>query len=300
MIASFSQIGVVASALSSDPREAPRLARAAGFAGVQFDAISSALDVTTLSQTGRREFLHVLRSSDQQLVGLRFDASRSGFSDVDRLLDRATQIVEAAKGLAAPLVCIELGALPEPAPEAKSRPRVTQEQAGLIIIPDLSPPPDREPVHVRGPDPKQVAQVDAAMMELGGRADRIGVAVAFRSDLCSFAAIERALFAAACPWFGIDLDPVAALRDEWPPDEIFSRLGPLIRHVRGRDATVGNDRRTRPATIGQGSANWGELLAALDSSGYRGWIAIDPLELTDRAASAIAGAKFIRDAAARR
>jgi len=294
------RIGVVASALSSDPRQAPARSRAAGFTGIQFDAVSPALDVTTLSQTGRREFQHVLRSSDQQLIGLRLDASRIGFVDLDRLLDRATAVMEAAKGLAAPLVCAELGALPEPAREAKPKPRVTQQQAGLIIIPDLSPtPPVEESRPTTGPDPKLVAQVDAALAELGTRADRVGATIAFRSDLSSFAAIDRALSAAACPWFGIDLDLVAVLRDDWSLDEIFSQLGSLIRHVRGRDATVGSDRRTRPVTIGQGSTNWGELLTALDSSGYRGWITIDPLELTDRARSAVAGAEFIRDAAAR-
>jgi sugar phosphate isomerase/epimerase len=297
MLSLSGQVGVVASALSPDAREAARLARGSRFAGLQFDAISPALDVTTLSQTGRREFLHVLRSSDQQLLGLRLDASRIGLADVDRLLDRATKVMEAAKGLAAPLVCVELGALPEPARQTKPGPRVTQQQAGLIIIPDLSPPPAEDRVGASGPDPKIVAQVDAALTELGSRADRLGATIAFRSDLCSFAALERALLAAACPWFGVDLDPVAVLRDEWPLDDLFSRLGPLIRHVRGRDATVGSDRRTRPATIGKGSTKWGELLAALDAADYRGWITIDPLELTDRVAAAAAGAQFIRDTA---
>jgi sugar phosphate isomerase/epimerase len=139
-----------------------------------------------------------------------------------------------------------------------------------------------------------VAQVDAALAELGGRADRLGVTIAFRSDLASLAALERALSAAACPWFGIDLDPVALLRDEWTADEAFSRLGTLVRHVRGRDAVLGADRRTRPAVIGQGSTNWGELLADLDSAGYRGWITIDPLELPDRARAAGAGASYLR------
>jgi sugar phosphate isomerase/epimerase len=130
---------------------------------------------------------------------------------------------------------------------------------------------------------------------LGARADRFGVTVAFRSDLASFAALERALTAAACPWFGVDLDPVAILRDGWSMDEIFARLGGLIRHVRGRDAVIGADRRTRAASVGQGSTNWPELLTALDSAGYRGWTTVDPLELADRTGSAIAGAKHLRD-----
>src|SRR5205814_637421 len=105
----------------------------------------------------------------------------------------------------------------------------------------------------------ETSQEDAALHEIGKRSDRYGVTMAFRSDLASFAALERALKSASCPWFGVDLDPVAILRDAWGMDEIFSRLGSLLKHVRGRDALRGADRRTRPAPVGRGSVSWGEL-----------------------------------------
>jgi sugar phosphate isomerase/epimerase len=130
------------------------------------------------------------------------------------------------------------------------------------------------------------SSVDGALHELGRRADRYGVVVAFGSELASFAAVGRALAAAACPWFGIDLDPVAMLRDAWPPDEIFSRLGNLIRHVRARDALLGADKRTKPATIGTGSVQWNELLAKFTDAAYSRWLTIDPTDLPQRAAAA--------------
>lgn len=299
------QLGVVAAALSPDVRQGPRVARSLGFRGVQLDATSTGFDVTDLSQTGRRELRHILSSSDEHLIGLRADVGAKGLgpsADIDRLLAHLQKVMEAAKGLASPLVCLDIGALPEPPPSEKPRPQITPEQAGLIIIPSLSPPPPPPPAEPGrpGPDPRIVAQVDDALADLGARADRLGVTVAFRSDLASFAALERALAAAACPWFGIDLDPVAILRDEWPSDELFSRLGTIIRHVRARDAVVGADRRTRPSVIGQGSTNWNELLSNLDAAGYRGWTTIDPLELTDRGAGASAGAKHLRGVAAKR
>jgi sugar phosphate isomerase/epimerase len=136
--------------------------------------------------------------------------------------------------------------------------------------------------------------VDSALLDLGSRADRLGVTVAFRSDLSSFAALDRVLRAASCPWFGVDLDPVSVLRDEWSLDEILSTFGPSIRHVHARDAVVGADRRTRPAVIGQGSTDWSQLLASLDDAGYRGWITIDPIELPDRASGATSGLAHLR------
>jgi sugar phosphate isomerase/epimerase len=299
------QIGVVAAALANDPREAALAARTAGFSGVEFDALIGGVDLTQLSQTGRREFAQVLRSNDQQLIALRADLGSKGFgtgADIDRLLSRLTKIMEAAKGLSTtPMVCMDLGALPEPAKEEKPRPRVTQEQAGLILIPEISrsakPQAAEETVRRSPPDPAHVAQVDNATKELCTLADRLGVTLALRSDLASFAALERTLAAAACPWAGVDLDPVGILRDDWTSDEIFSRLGPLIRHVRGRDANVGADKRTRPAVIGRGSTSWHELQTNLDAAGYRGWITIDPIESTNRRAAAAAGLAHLKTSA---
>jgi sugar phosphate isomerase/epimerase len=193
-------------------------------------------------------------------------------------------------------VCVDLGPLPEPARTATAKPKVDPAAAGLIIIPTAAevqavnaPEPE-----VKG-DPGFESSVDAALAELGRRADRYGAMVALRSELSSFAALERALRAADCPWFGVDLDPVAVLRDRWEVDEVFSRVGPLIRHVRARDAVAGQDRRTKPAVIGAGDTNWGQLLALLDEAGYTGWLAVDPLELADRTAAARQGLAHLRE-----
>ncbi|HEY7118712.1 MAG TPA: TIM barrel protein, partial [Tepidisphaeraceae bacterium] len=94
-----------------------------------------------------------------------------------------------------------------------------------------------------------------------------------------------------------DLDPVAILKDRWGVEEVFSRLGPLIRHVRARDAIAGHDKRTKPATIGRGGTNWGHFVSLLDEAGYSGWLTVDPIDLPDRttaARDAIAHLKTIR------
>lgn len=290
------KFSTIASALSDDPREAPRISRRIGFAGLQYDAFSPRLRIPDLSLSGRRDFRHTLATHDQDLAGLRVDTGAKGLSsdaDVDRILARLDTAMDAAAGLNSRLLCVDLGPLPEPPPSEAPKPTVTQEQAGLLILPQsVSAPPAPAPP-ARPADAAAMSAVDSAMIELGRRADRYGVTLAFRSDLASYAAIERVLTAAACPWFGLDLDPAAILRDPWSTDEVFSRFGPLIRHVRARDA-LASGTRTRPAIVGQGNVNWEQLLSALDDTSYRGWITIDPLELPDRPTAATLALSHLR------
>jgi sugar phosphate isomerase/epimerase len=247
----ISRVGVVCSAFGEDVRAAAHAARSIGFSGVQLDPRMGELDLVSLSQSGRRELMSVLRGNGLELVSLRFDLGAKGLgsaADIDSAIDRVEKVLVAAAGLQCRLVCVDLG-----------------------------PPP-----------------VDMAMEELARRADRHGVAVAFRSDLCGFAELERAVKTGDCPWFLIDLDPVAVLRDGWDADEIFSRVGQKIGHVRGRDAILGAEKRTKAAVMGKGSIEWIEMLARLDAAGYHGWISVDPVELPNRAGAARVGAELLR------
>jgi hypothetical protein len=292
-----SRIAVVAAALSTDPRLAPRLARETGFKGVMFDVWSGSLQIPELSASGRRDFMHMLSSQAQQLVGLHLDLGSRGLlpgADVDREIARIDQAIESSAGLQAQVLCIDLGLLPRATAKPKPKPKVNPQDAGLIIIPQTAPSESVEPVQTAPPDPAAVAQVQAALVEIGRRADRYSVTLAFSSSLSGFAALSQALTGAQCPWFGVDLDPIAILRDELAREEIFSTIGPLIRHVRGRDAVVGDDKRIKPAVVGRGGTDWRELMGLLDEAGYNGFITLDPLQLPDRAAAAIAGAKLLR------
>ena len=83
-------------------------------------------------------------------------------------------------------------------------------------------------------------------------------------------------------------------RDEWELDEIFSRCGPLIRHVRGRDAIKGDAGRTKVVAIGQGNVDWGAVLANLDAAGFSGWLTIDTTDLANRSLAAQEGRKKLQ------
>jgi sugar phosphate isomerase/epimerase len=83
-------------------------------------------------------------------------------------------------------------------------------------------------------------------------------------------------------------------------DENFSRLAPLLRHVRARDGLRGSARRMQPARIGEGHVDWPMLLANLDASTYQGFVTIDTTDLTDRRSAAVSALSFLKARAARR
>lgn len=291
------KLAIPARILDEDLRVAAQRSRQLDVQGIEFAAYSPSHRLPDLSATGRREFRHLLAAQQRELAAVHVDCGPKGLgpgADVDRVLNGVDRALEAARALGASVLTLEVGPLPEPARPTQPKPKVTQEMAGLIILPTFAPKEDGPAQPAQEPDPGQTAQVDDALRELGRRADRYGVPVAFHSDLSSHAAIERALHTAGCPWFGLDLDPAATLRDDWEMDEILSRLGTMVRHVRARDAIKGTHRRTRPAVIGQGNVNWPEILTLLDDAGYHGWLTIDPIDLPDRFTAAAAGIDHLR------
>ena len=278
-----SLLSVQAAALSSDFRESLRLARSLKFQGVTLDA-AAPVDLTQLSHTGYREVSNLVRSNDLTIVGLRATLDRKGLgvkADLDRQVAVIDRAMDAAVKLLAPLVCVDLLALPQPPMQTKPKPKISPEQAGLILIPSLESPaePETPPVKV---DTAALSQVQSVLMEIGARADRRGVRVAFSAGLSSFAALTFAIDSARCPWFGVDLNPVDVLRDDWDIDEVLSTLAKQLFHVQVKDAVVGTDRRTQPALVGQGDVNWRELMDRLKEADYRGAFTVDPTEQNDR------------------
>jgi len=290
-------VSVVSQALSVDIRQAIVSAAQLGFAGVQCDAFSPNFRLVDLSITGQREFQRLLANQSQRLVSLRMELGPQGLmpgADIDRLLDQVDQAMHITRSLAAELLCIDLGRLPAATESIpKTQKFISPIEAGLILIPQPVVVEESPPAEFSKPDPA-AAQFDAALTELGSRADRYSTTVAFRSDLASLASLEQALQWVRCPWFAVDLDPVSILQEGRPIDDIFSALGPWIHHIRGRDGIKGSGNRTQSAPLGRGDTDWNQLLHAVDEMDYRGWLTLDPVSLPNSKDAAIAGLQFLR------
>lgn len=290
---------VWAPAFGTDLRSALPMIRKAGFTGIQLDAAATKmLDLVSLSSSGRREVKHLVEANNLQLASIRIDLGANGLgiaSDVDRLLDRVDSIINVSAELACPVVCVDLGRLPPAQRLAKPRPQVTKQMAGVLILPEVSTPIEPEPpVMPTRIDPAISAHWQQALAQLGEIADRYGQVLALSSSLSSVASLESLLKQVECPWFGVDLDTSMILKDAMSLDETFDVLGERIRHVRARDATQGEDRRTKPAIVGKGDVPWRDVLGALDGSGFSAAMTLDPAELNDPQAGAIAGLKLLQ------
>ena len=94
-------IGVTAASLLGDDgiRAVPAASRAAGFGGLLFDS-ASGIDLTGLSESGRRELRHTLSTQGQSFIGLSIDLGGKGLAkDADRSLWRLERVIDAVAGM---------------------------------------------------------------------------------------------------------------------------------------------------------------------------------------------------------
>ncbi len=279
----ITRVSLRAVSLGDDVRQIAPLGQRMGYGALQLDLRIGSVSLLELTASGQREFRSLLAQYDLALESLRMQLPADGLAATelhDRALWAISKAIDAAAGLKAGLLCIDLGRLPAAKGDAPPSQAIKPQDAGRIIIPELAAPVAEaaEEKEDRG----AWDGIDSVMRELGTRADKTGITLAFSSELSSFASLKRAVEKAACPWFGVDLDPVSVLRDRWDMEHVLDAIGGMLRHVRARDAMKGSAGRTQPAAIGRGSTNWTDLLAMLDSGGYRGWVAVDTVDLADR------------------
>lgn len=224
-------------------REAARV----GARGVVLDAVGD-LNPARLSETGRRDLRHTLRSVELSVVALSLPTRRP-FDTDDQLEDRLSRAAAAftlAFDLGAKLVLARVGAVP---PEAETPRR---------------------------------AFFAAALTELGRRADHRGVRLAVETGPESGDDLRAFLDALAQPGLAASIDPGALLRLGHDPIEATRSLGPLVAHAYARDATAKAidegpvSANPRGFGFAPGVLDWEEYLGALEEINYAGYLTIWP------------------------
>jgi sugar phosphate isomerase/epimerase len=220
-------------------REAARL----GARGVVLDAVGD-LAPNRLTETGRRELRHLLRSVELALAALHLPTRRP-FDTIDQLDDRLRRADSAfAMGyeLGTNLVLARVGGLP---PES---------------------------------DPSARETFLGALRELGRRADHRGVRLAVETGPDPGATVRALLDGLASPGLAASLDPAALSQNGHDPVEAARALGPWVAHAYATEAAApaAASGLARRSGFPPGAIDWEEYLGALEEANYRGFLTVWP------------------------
>jgi L-ribulose-5-phosphate 3-epimerase len=254
------KIGIRAEALGLPLRRALPQIAALGVGGVQVDAAGE-LAPGSLSETGRREFRHLLRSFNLQLTALGCPL-RHGLDVAENQQPRIEHVKRVMS------LCSDLGE------------RVVVVEAGRI--------PD-------DPDGPRGQLLSEAILALSQHGDRIGVTLALETGLESGATLRKFLDRFDTGSLGVNFDPANLIFHGFDVYESLRALAGKIVHTQAKDARSGGaSRAAQEVPLGHGDIDWMTYLAVLEEVGYRGWLTIERETGDNRAADVAAAVAFLR------
>jgi L-ribulose-5-phosphate 3-epimerase len=254
------KIGVRLESLGIPLRKALAAASKMGVGGVQFDAVGD-LSPNRLSQTGRRELLHLLRTYDLTLTALGCPLRRT----LDVAEDQQQRIEHVRKVMS---MSFELG------------PRVAIVEAGGV--------PEK-------PDDPRGQLLTQALEALGRHGDRTGTVLALETGLESGATMRDYLATFDTAGLGVNLDPANLLLHGFDPFDSTLALRGRIVHAHAKDARTGKaSRAAEEVPLGHGDIEWMQFIATLEAAEYEGWLVIERESGENRLADVTAGVGFLR------
>jgi len=254
------KIGVVLESLGRPLREGLRLASSVAFAGVQVNA-TGPLAPEELSQTGRKDFRHLLRSLNLELaaVGCPLRQSLSVEDGLDARVNQIKKALSLAYDLGPRVVVLFPGPLPaEETPAARE-----------VFIHSLT--------------------------ELDRHGERVGAVVALEAGLEPPHIFHEFLGHLPAGGVAVNVDPASLLSHGHDPGDAVRVFGQRVAHVHARDTRPYRpDRDGQEVAIGQGDVDWTNFLGALEEVGYHGWLTIKRGASANPAGDVQAGSAFLR------
>ena len=254
------RLGIRLESLGLPLRRALQQAQLLGVAGVQVDAAGE-LSPNSLSQTGRREFLHLLRAHNVELTALGCPLRRG----LDTTQDQQPRI-EHVRGIMS--LSFDLG------------PRIVIVQAGQIAE--------------DAKDPRSTI-LSESLRALSQHGDRTGTQLALETGLERGARLAQFLGRFDSGGLGVNLDPANLLMHGFDPLASVRELQGRILHAHAKDARAASaSRAAQEVPVGHGDIEWTGLLGALEEAEYRGWLVVEQETGEDRIAGVAASVQFLR------
>lgn len=217
--------------------------------------------VADLSRTGVRQVRKMLEDLNLRVSALSF-RTRRGYADASEL-DRRVDATKRALQLA-----YELGT------------NVVVNHIGRI-------PPDD--------DVSGLSTLRTALADLGREGQRVGALLAAETGTESGADLLKLIDSLPPGSIGVDFNPANLIMHGFDPREAAQKLGAHVLHVHATDGTrdVAAGRGIE-VPLGRGSAEFPELLGALEEHQYRGYLTIRRMEARNPVEEIAAAVKYLR------
>lgn len=257
----MASIAISSRCLAGSVKQKIIAARTLNVDGIQFDARNE-LKPRDLSETGRRQFLHMLSEVSLKVASLSF-STRHSLCDQDRLDARIEGVRQAmlfASQLKTKVVTVRLGSIPS----------------------------DHESEHW-----KVMCDV---LNDLANYGNHIGTILSITPSHQTLDSILDLLTHVEKGPIGINLDPAQLVLSDQDPIELLRRLHQYVAHVVVRDA-VRDDRLGGgiEVAVGRGEVVWDEFIATLSEAGYNGWMTVDRSQGDDVLGDATRAIQFVRN-----
>lgn len=234
--------------------------RKLGVAGVEIEATGD-LAPNQLSQTGRRELKHLLRTYDLELCAIACPLRRGLVvpENQDARVEYLRQALAMSWDLEARIVVIQPGP----------------------IVDDAN-------------DPRRQL-LDEALTTLGRHADKVGAQLALETGLEAGDVLAKLLDSFASGGLAANLNPGNLLVHGHDPYTAARTLRERIVHVHAKDARVASaSRAAEEVPLGHGDIDWLQMIATLEEIEYRGFVTVEQTARANSLAEAKAAVEFLK------
>lgn len=213
-----------------------------------------------LSQTGRREILHLLRSHDLSVSAISCPLRR-GLDTAENLeprLELIREAMELAYELGPRLVILPIGKIPAPPPPA---PEGSASSPGSILL---------APMTGLLTSPERAADLLKESLEaLGRHGDRIGVTVALETGPDDPEFLTAYLDRFDVGSLAVNYNPANLVLGGFNPYQAIRTFGRRLAHAHAQDARRVSPSKLATVPVGHGDLDWMQLLAHFEEIEYR-------------------------------
>jgi L-ribulose-5-phosphate 3-epimerase len=294
------KLGIHLESLGLPLRRALAEASKMGVPGIQIDAIGD-LSPENLSQTGRREFRHLLRSHNLEVsaVGCPLRRGLDAEQGLQPRLEHIRNVLRLSYDLGPRLVIVQAGKVPDP---AETKPAAVEKSPGGLVLAT----PETLPFALSGGidlsatvesirERKKGQVMTDVLRDLAAFGDHTGTTLALETGLEAGTTLAAFLDQFDSGALKVNFDPANLLLNGFDPFESLRALNRHVVHIHAHDARQSSaSRAAQEVPVGHGDIDWMMFVALLEEIEYHGYLTVEREGGDNRLADVSNGVDFLR------